>query len=181
MRRTEKNIFRWELFALLLAIILIAFIYIANPMQFIMKRLHTLGYAGIFLLMFLSSASVLLPVPGLIGIPVAGMSLNPLNVGIVGGMGSALGELSGYFVGCGGRVAIEENRKGMYKNVKRWMSRNGFLTIFILAALPNPFFDVAGIAAGVLEYPVWKFLFACLAGNILKCVVLAYLGHSIVG
>jgi uncharacterized membrane protein YdjX (TVP38/TMEM64 family) len=179
MKRTEKKVFRWELVASVLVIVLIVFIYIANPTEFVVKRLHTLGYLGIFLLMFLSSATILLPVPGLVGIPLAGIFLNPLRVGIIGGIGSALGELSGYFAGCGGRVAIEKNKTRVYKNVKRWMRGNGFLTIFIFAAIPNPFFDVAGIAAGALDYPVWEFLLACLAGKILKCIVLAYLGRSI--
>lgn len=181
MRKNEKKIFRWELVASVLVIVLVAFIYIANPAEYIIKRLHTLGYLGIFLLMFLSSATIFLPVPGLVGIPIAGMFLNPLRVGIIGGIGGALGELSGYFAGCGGRVAIEKNKTRIYKNVKRWMKRNGFLTIFIMAALPNPLFDIVGVAAGALEYPIWEFLLACLGGNILKCVVLAYLGRSIVG
>jgi len=181
MKKTKKKTLRWEVIASALAIALIAFIYLANPTEFIMKRLHVFGYFGIFLLMFISSATILMPVPGLVGIPIAGMLLNPLYVGIVGGIGSALGELSGYFAGCGGRVIIEKNKTGIYKTIKRWMKRNGFLTIFIFAALPNPFFDAAGLAAGTLEYPLWEFLLACLAGKILKCVVLAYLGRSILG
>ncbi len=180
LKKTEKKVFRWELVASVLAIVLIALIYVANPTEFLMKRLYTLGYLGVFLLMFISSATILLPAPGLVGVPIAGMFLNPLRVGIVAGIGSALGELSGYFAGCGGRLAIEKNKTRIYKTVKRWMRRNGFLTIFIFAAIPNPFFDVAGLAAGALEYPAWKFLLACLAGKILKCVALAYLGRSLV-
>lgn len=180
MKKTEKKTFRWEVLASVLVIILMAFIYIANPTEFVIRRIHTLGYLGIFLLMFLSSATILLPVPGLVGIPIAGMFLNPLRVGIVGGIGSALGELSGYFAGCGGRLVIEKNKTRVYKTVKGWMRRNGFLTIFIFAAIPNPFFDVAGLAAGTLDYPVWEFLVACLLGKILKCIVLAYLGRSLV-
>jgi len=177
--KTEKTVFRWEILASVIAIIIVTLIYIANPTGYIMARLHTLGYLGIFLLMFLSSATILLPVPGLVGVPVAGIFLNPLRVGIVAGIGSALGELTGYFAGCGGRVAIEKNKTKMYKTTKKWMKRNGFLTIFLFAAIPNPFFDVAGIAAGALEYPLWEFLLACLAGKILKCIALAYLGRSL--
>jgi membrane protein YqaA with SNARE-associated domain len=163
-----------------LSIILVTLIYVANPAEYVMRRLNTLGYLGIFLLMFISSATILLPVPGLLAVPIAGIFLNPLRVGIAAGIGSALGELSGYFAGCGGRLAIEKNKTGIYKTVKRWMKGNGFITIFIFAAIPNPFFDVAGLAAGTLDYPVWEFLVACLLGKILKCIVLAYLGRSLV-
>ncbi|NYZ76126.1 VTT domain-containing protein [Candidatus Micrarchaeota archaeon] len=180
MGKTKEKTMRWELFASVLVIVLLTFIYIANPTEFVMKRLHTLGYLGVFLLMFISSATILLPVPGLVGVPVAGMLLNPLHVGIVAGIGSALGELSGYCAGCGGKLVIEKNKTRVYKTVKRWMKRNGFITIFVFAAIPNPFFDVAGLAAGTSDYPVWEFLLACLLGKILKCVVLAYLGRSLV-
>ncbi len=180
MSKKKKKTLRWELVASVLVIILVTLIYVANPAEYVMGRLRTLGYLGIFLLMFISSATILLPVPGLVGVPIAGMFLNPLHVGIVAGIGSALGELSGYFAGCGGRLVIEKNKMRIYKNIKRWMRGNGFLTIFIFAAIPNPFFDVAGLAAGALDYPVWEFLLACLAGKILKCVALAYLGRSLV-
>jgi membrane protein DedA with SNARE-associated domain len=144
-----------------------------------MRRLHTLGYLSIFLLMFFSSATILLPLPGLLVVLIAGVFLNPLRVGIVAGIGSTLGELTGYFAGCVGRVAIGKNEAKIYKTVKRWMRRNGFLTVFFSAVIPNPFFGVVGIAAGALDYSMWEFLLACLAGNILKCIVLAYLGRSL--
>jgi len=172
--------FKWELLALLFVIVLVALIQITNPAEVIMSRMESLEYAGVFLVMFLSSATIILPVPGLAGVFIAGAFLNPILVGIAGGFGSALGELSGYFAGYGGKIVIEKSRRRTYKNIQRWMRRNGFITIFISAALPNPFFDMAGIAAGTLDYPLWEFLFACLAGKILKCIALAYLGRSLV-
>ncbi len=47
----------------------------------------------------------------------------------------------------------------------------GGLTVFVLSLIPNPFFDLAGIAAGVLRYPVSRFLFFCWLGNTIKTVV----------
>jgi len=176
----KKNIIRLELLALLGLIIILALIHITKPIEFIRERMDTLGYIGVFFIMFLSSATIVIPLPGLAGVIVAGASLNPLLVGIVGGVGSALGELSGYIAGCGGKVVIEKKKIRMYKTTKKWMKRNGFITIFIAAALPNPFFDVAGLAAGALDYPIWEFLLACSAGKILKCVALAYLGYALV-
>jgi len=175
-----KKILRLELLAVLFVIALLIFIYLAKPVERVMQRIDTLEYAGVFLVMFFSSATIILPVPGLAGVFVAGVFLNPLLVGIVGGVGSALGELSGYCAGLGGKVIVERKRKKMYKFVKGWMRRNGFLTIFISAALPNPFFDIAGLAAGALDYPLWKFLLACGTGKVLKCVALAYLGRSLI-
>jgi membrane protein DedA with SNARE-associated domain len=107
MRKTGSK----KVLALLLVIAFIAFIYLANPVGFIMSRLDTLGYVGVFLIMLLSSATIILPAPGLAGVVIAGAFLNPFWVGVAGGTGSALGELSGYFAGFGGKVIIERKRR----------------------------------------------------------------------
>jgi membrane protein YqaA with SNARE-associated domain len=52
-----------------------------------------------------------------------------------------------------------------------------FCFIFLLLALsvvPNPLFDLAGITAGVLRYPLWGFLAVVLVGKLLKFLALAY-------
>ncbi len=56
------------------------------------------------------------------------------------------------------------------------MERRGFVTLFVLSAIPNPVFDMAGIAAGMLRFPVHRFLLACWLGKTLKGVAVAYLG-----
>jgi membrane protein YqaA with SNARE-associated domain len=52
-----------------------------------------------------------------------------------------------------------------------------FLAIFGLAAIPNPFFDFAGIAAGALRFPVWQFLFWSFLGKTVKMLFFAYAGY----
>lgn len=171
---------RKEMGALVVALLFILLVYNINPSEWIKENMETLGYGGVFLLMFLSSATIVLPVPGLAGVVVAGAFLNPILVGVFGGLGSALGEITGYVAGWGGKVVVEKGKRRMYNRIKGWMRRNGFLTIFLSAAFPNPFFDIAGVAAGALDYPFWKFLLACSLGKILKCTILAYLGYALV-
>jgi uncharacterized membrane protein YdjX (TVP38/TMEM64 family) len=65
--------------------------------------------------------------------------------------------------------------------MRRWMERRGFLTVLVLSAIPNPLFDLAGITAGALHYPVGRFLLACWIGKTAKSLVLAYLGSYSVG
>ena len=105
-----------------------------------------------------------------------GTIFNPLAVGLVAGAGAALGELVGYLAGFSGQAVVE--RADMYDRLTRWMQRNGALTVFFLALVPNPFFDVAGIIAGMLKMPLFKFLFWCWAGETLKMTMFAYLGSS---
>jgi membrane protein YqaA with SNARE-associated domain len=122
-------------------------------------RLGNLGYLGVFLISVLGNATVILPVPSLAITFGSGTFLTPLLVGLVAGVGEPLGELTGYMAGYGGSAIIEDRKR--FDQLKDWMERRGFLTLFVLAAIPNPLFDLAGITAGMLHFPVTKFLLAC--------------------
>ncbi len=139
------------------------------------QELKPYGYAAVFLTGLISNATVILPVPGLAVTAVMAGILNPWVVGLVGGAAQALGELTGYMAGYSGQTWIDENPT--YDRFARWMQRRGLLTIAVLAAIPNPAFDLAGIAAGALRLPVWKFLAGCAIGGIVKNTVFALAGH----
>jgi len=94
----------------------------------------------------------------------------------VAGVGEALGELTGYAAGVGGRAVIE--RQKVYDQLVKWMSRAGDITIVVLSLIPNPFFDLAGIAAGTLHYPLWRFLLACWVGKTIKTTFVAWAGSQ---
>lgn len=140
------------------------------------EELAVYGYPGIFLLSFLAYATVLLPAPGVFIVFTMGGVFNPFWVAITAGAGAALGEISGYLAGFGGQAVVEKN--AAYERLARWMDRNGPLTVLLLAAVPNPFFDMAGIAAGILKMPTPKFLFWCWIGETIKMFLFAYAGFS---
>mgnify|MGYP001145940797 FL=1 len=139
-----------------------------------LAALRGYGYAGVFLIGLLGNATVIFPVPSLAVVFAGGGVLNPLLVGLVSGVGEPLGELTGYLAGYGGRAVIEDGAR--FERIKLWMERRGFLTLFVLSAIPNPVFDLAGIAAGMVRFPVGKFLLACWLGKSLKAILVAYLG-----
>jgi len=138
------------------------------------QELAVYGYPGIFLIALLSNATVLLPAPGIAIVFTMGAVFNPWGVALAAGAGGALGELSGYLAGFGGQVLIE--RKPIYERIIGWMRKYGSPTIFILAALPNPFFDIAGLAAGALKMPWRQFLFWCWIGVTVKMLAFAWAG-----
>jgi uncharacterized membrane protein YdjX (TVP38/TMEM64 family) len=138
------------------------------------KELGQFGYPGLFLLMVLTSATIVLPAPGLTIVLAAGSAFNPFAVGVVAGLGSTVGELTGYLAGFSGQAVIE-NRE-TYERVSNWMRRYGALTIAALAFIPLPFFDLAGIAAGALKMPMHSFLFWCAVGKVPKMLLVAYAG-----
>ncbi|MFL7791342.1 MAG: VTT domain-containing protein [Anaerolineae bacterium] len=143
------------------------------------QDLKQYGYAAVFLVSLISNATVILPVPGLAVNSVMGGVFNPWIVGLVGGAGQGLGELTGYMAGYSGQTWVDENP--IYNRLAKWMQRRGLLTVAVLAAIPNPIFDLAGIAAGALRLPVWKFLVGCIIGGIIKNTVFALAGSYGIG
>lgn len=139
-------------------------------------QLGVYGYPGIFLLSFLAYATVLLPAPGVALVFTMGAVFNPIGVGLAAGAGAALGEIAGYLAGFSGQAVIE--RADIYERMTGWMTRNGPLTILLLAAIPNPFFDIAGLVAGALKMPLVKFFFWCLIGETIKMMFFAFAGAA---
>jgi uncharacterized membrane protein YdjX (TVP38/TMEM64 family) len=137
-------------------------------------RLGTAGYLGIFLTMLFTSATLVLPAPGLAFVFVLGKVFNPLVLGIVAGAGSTLGELTGFLAGFSGSGVVEN--MDAYKRIEGYVKKYGVIPIIILAAIPNPLFDVAGFAAGALGMKWWQFLLATFVGKTIKCIVVAYAG-----
>lgn len=132
------------------------------------------GYPGIFLTSLLSSATVLIPAPGLAIVYTMGHILNPLGVGLAAGCGAALGEISGYLAGLSGRAVIE--RMDLYQRLRPGIQRYGGFAIFALGVIPNPFFDIAGIAAGALKMPLRTFVFAVWLAQWIKMTLFALAG-----
>jgi len=167
----------WQIVALVIALGITVLILLYRDQ---LAQLGSYGYAGLFVVSLVGNATVLLPVPSLAATFVAGRVFDPLLAGIVSGAGMALGELSGYLAGYGGMAMVEKGNTETLKRLESWMRHNGFLTIFALAAIPNPVFDLAGIAAGVLRFPFWRFLLACFLGKTAKGVAFALVGaHSL--
>ena len=134
------------------------------------------GYIGIFVVSVVGNATVFLPVPSLLAVFAGGTAFNPLLTGLVAGVAEPLGELTGYLAGYGGSAIIENRTR--YEQMRQRMRRHGFATIVVLSLIPNPLFDLAGITAGALHMPVWRFLLACWLGKTAKALAIAWLGSQ---
>lgn len=130
------------------------------------------GYGGIALASLVASAAFIVPVPALGAVCAGGVFLNPLLVGLIAGASETLGELTGYFLGYTGREMVAGTR--LYRRWEPWIQRRGWLPLFLVSLVPNPVFDVVGIAAGALRYPLWRFVAVVGVGKTLKFVTFAY-------
>jgi membrane protein DedA with SNARE-associated domain len=106
-----------------------------------------------------------------------GTVLNPFLVGVCAGAGDAVGELTGYLAGYSGRAVIEDTER--YRQLLVWTKKYGLWVIFVLSVIPNPLFDLAGIAAGALKIPVLHFVLVCWVGKTIKTTLFALGGQTI--
>jgi uncharacterized membrane protein YdjX (TVP38/TMEM64 family) len=139
------------------------------------EEFEKFGYFGIFLIALMANATVLLPAPGVAIIYAMGAVFNPLWVGLAAGTGGALGELSGYLAGFSGQAVVENT--DIYNRFQPWVEKYGGWAILVLSAIPNPFFDIAGIAAGIAKMPVRTFLVFTWVGQLIKMTLFAIAGH----
>ncbi len=131
------------------------------------------GYLGAFLISLTFNATVILPAGNVVIISaLAAILPSAIVVGLAGGIGAAIGEITGYVAGYSGRSIVEKRK--IYRQVEGWVRRWGGLVIFLFALLPL-IFDLAGIAAGVLRFPFWKFFLICWLGRTLLYVFFALL------
>jgi len=138
------------------------------------KKLESYGYLGIFIISILGSATIVIPAPTILVTFVGGGIFNPFLVGIISAVGATIGELTGYLAGYSGRAIINKEEKLV--KVEGWMKKYGLWTIFVLAVIPSPLFDLAGMVSGAGKIPVWKFLTVTLLGKTIKFLVIAFIG-----
>ena len=62
-----------------------------------------------------------------------------------------------------------------------WIRGRGLLAIFVIAATPNPVFDLAGAIAGAARLGWWRFFLASWAGRLIKNIGFALLGTQAAG
>jgi membrane protein YqaA with SNARE-associated domain len=154
-------------------VFVLALIVVAIFLSDKLPHYQSIGYIGVVVLSFVSSASILVPVPGIAAV-CAGPSLGlfPLWVAILASIAESVGEMSGYLLGFSGRGFAENNR--FYPRIERWMQRRGWIALLAASSIPNPLFDLIGIAAGTLKYPVLQFLVSVWVGKLIKSSTIVY-------
>lgn len=141
----------------------------------LLSEAEAYGYLGVFLICVIASAVLIVPVPAIAVVFGMGAILNPWLVGLMVGLAEPIGELTAYMAGYSGRIAMENRRS--YSRLMDWMKRRGSVVLFFFSAIPNPFYDLAGAAAGALRYPLWKYLMVLFLGKTAKGLLVAFAGY----
>jgi membrane protein YqaA with SNARE-associated domain len=169
----QKRSLAGRILMLLLAVgISLAIIILTTQYREQIQDLGSKGLLGLFVISIIGNATLIIPAPVFIVACAAGLAFGPIPVGIIAGTGAAIGELTGYMAGYGGKAIVPEGK--LYQRLQAFMLQHGMLAIFLLAAIPNPIFDVGGLIAGVLKMPVWKFLLAGAVGKSIRLGMTAW-------
>ena len=169
---------RWLLGAVMV-IAVAALCYAIYRLWPYMKGFEEYGTIGAFIVSFITSTTVIFPLPGfaIVGVIAANPALDWAVVALAATIGGGLGESTAYLAGYGGAAIITHEQSKWYAMAENWMRRHGSATIFIFALTPLPF-DIAGIAAGALRFSFWKFLLATIAGRLPKTLIGCYLAYK---
>lgn len=138
------------------------------------------GYFGIFLLSLIGALSIFFPIPYTVIIFALGQKYEPVWIAVAAGLGSTIGEFSGYLLGFGGRKVIGEKYKKKMDLLMKLFNRYGPLVVFIFALTPLPD-DLIFIPLGVMRYSIIRVFIPALIGKFLMNLIIAYSGRFSVG
>ncbi|EPS62724.1 hypothetical protein M569_12063, partial [Genlisea aurea] len=116
------------------------------------------------------------------GVPLSSILPQIQLEAILWGLGTAIGELPPYFISRAARLSgdtMEELDASPAEDggfvsiriyrIKRWLLMHAqylnFFSILLLASIPNPLFDLAGIMSGQFGVGFWEFFLATLIGK----------------
>ncbi|MCS7117292.1 MAG: VTT domain-containing protein [Thaumarchaeota archaeon] len=133
------------------------------------------GYLGVFGISLLGSLIPFLPLPYLFVVVILSRTLDPLTLGLVSGIGGAVGKLTSYALGRLGNKLLGTERKRKMESLREFIGRYGDLAVFLFALTPLPD-DVYYIPAGLIRMPLWRFMLANAAGKVALATFVAYLG-----
>jgi membrane protein YqaA with SNARE-associated domain len=135
------------------------------------------GYFGIFLISLVGAMSVFVPIPYTVVIFALGglQTFDPLWIAVAAGIGSTIGEFSGYLIGFGGRKVISGKYKKKMDFLMKLFKKFGPVVIFIFALTPLPD-DLLFIPLGFMRYSVLQAFIPALLGKFFSNLIIAYSG-----
>ncbi len=179
MKKKKSNIAENRLFHAL--IFLFSAILLFSPLffRFDLENIKSFGLFGLGIISFISSSS-LFPAPSFLVAGIGGTLYNPFLVAIISSIGSTLGEGVGFFFGYSTKkISHPHSNKFLDWITKLIHHKHGALVIVALSFIPNPFFDVVGIIAGIALFPLKKFLMFVFIGRFARDLIIAYIGSTL--
>jgi membrane protein YqaA with SNARE-associated domain len=122
--------------------------------------------------------SIFVPIPYTVVIFILGglETFDPFLIAVAAGIGSAIGEFSGYLLGVGGRKVIGDRYKKRMDFITKLFKKYGSVAIFIFALTPLPD-DLLFIPLGVMRYSLLRAFIPAVLGKFFSNLIIAYSGR----
>lgn len=172
----KAEVLRPEFVLPIIGTLLVSLVIMSALIQFREQLTHlgNWGYLGVALAELGNSAAIIIPTPGPAYTLGMASYLNPFILGIIGGTAAGMGELVGYYLGTRGSSVIKKGPTS--RRISALTQRWGGKALFLFALLPLPF-DLAGLWAGTVRYPIWRFLVYVTAGKVIKITLIGFAGY----
>ncbi|MFX1586876.1 MAG: VTT domain-containing protein [Promethearchaeota archaeon] len=163
--------------AILILFILLALLninfgqWLATTVMWFYEEFGDFGiYVGVFLISIFGNFTIIFPVPytiALIVISAVIPGVNPILLGIVGGLGASIGEITAWLIGRGSKNLLKDSES--VERMNRYVEKGWApVLIFIFAATPLPD-DAFLIVLGIAQYSIFKTLIYCFIGKFVLC------------
>ena len=140
-------------------------------------RVEQFGLIGAFIISLTSSATVVLPAPGILIILSMAEIIDPWRLGVVTGIGGGLGGGTAYLAGALGRNAMGESSRIKQRMTDLFNSRWGAVLLFLGNLIPFAPGDAISAIAGISRFPLLAFFIYVIIANIIKMIALSWLGR----
>jgi len=147
-------------------------------MDVLMKIALNYGYVGAIIVSILGNFLPFIPIPYLIAIyyMASYMPVDPIILGIVAGIGGAIGKSVIYLLGFeGSKIIITEEKRRQIEKFKEMLGKYGAIAVFFATVTPSPD-DIVIIPLGLVRYSFIKFFIATALGKILLSIAVALFG-----
>ena len=136
------------------------------------------GYLGVFFISLIGAMSIFVPIPYTVVIFILGglETFDPFLIAVAAGLGSAIGEFSGYLLGVGGRKVIGDRYRKRMDFITKLFKKYGSIAIFIFALTPLPD-DLLFIPLGVMRYSLLRAFIPAVLGKFFSNLIIAYSGR----
>lgn len=144
--------------------------------EWMQQLVTSYGYFGIFLISLIGALSIFFPIPYTVVIFTLGGLFDPFLIAVAAGLGSAIGEFSGYLLGFYGRKVISPERRRKMEFMLKVFDRFGPLAIFLFALTPLPD-DILFIPLGIMHYSFLRAFIPALIGKMSMNLIVAFSGR----
>ncbi|UCH70916.1 MAG: VTT domain-containing protein [Candidatus Bathyarchaeota archaeon] len=144
--------------------------------EWMQQLVTSYGYFGIFVISLVGALSIFFPIPYTVVIFTLGGLFDPFLIAVAAGLGSAIGEFSGYVLGFYGRKVISTERRRKMEFMVKVFDRFGPLAIFLFALTPLPD-DILFIPLGIMRYSFLRAFIPALIGKMSMNLIVAFSGR----